>query len=436
MSIIASGLLLLALTILAVIYPPAIASLNLLVASPDTPAIGVSFTHFVRIPVAMIHALTVLAVCSALWKLRCAARTAPGAARKLTVAKISIGVCIWIGLSVFAVTGSMSRAVLEMLSCGVYGVVLALAYHRSRSAMILLLTPVVLHLLLSLGITYLPGSPLAILRPMSTSGLDESLFGVSSDGITRVSAQFNNAVPLSFHAAAAMTAGIYMVLSARGLVVRLLGSVVLGLGVWVSYMTVERAIWVGIIVGAFVLLLPIARRSGTKKIVSVTYFASVLLVVHLLVNNVGSKTIDNLGSFFLSAGQASYRLNAAVNSVDILLSRPGFGTGGDVTQVLQAAGGLPHQSFYSTAVLYGIPAGLGVLLLGLLGLPFGARTTAGESETHGLTQTERTLALAVGCIVVAMALSNNMSAGMLGWICLGFACLPRIYRRNSWSSHA
>jgi len=136
--------------------------------------------------------------------------------------------------------------------------------------------------------------------------------------------------------------------------------------------------------------------------------------------------VNTLVSYFTQMPDNDYRLSAARNSMSVLLEQPVFGVNGDVRKIVEAAGGAPHQSFYFIAVMYGVPAGICVLLMTwwIFAPKLPGKITLRNKQ---FPSADRCLAHAIGWVVLFLALSNNMSAGMLGWMCLGYACLPWVY---------
>jgi len=425
MQFLTASILLLAMFVIAFIYPPALVCLSMLAAPTDAPMVSVFFTEISRIPAIVVYALTFLAACLVFWRIRSAALTNPIYKRKMIVATVAFGISIWIGLSVFATTGSVSAGISQSLSSGIYGLIFALVYHRNPVATILILIPVIIHLILGIAVTIYPNSPLSILRPLPAGLLDET-YGISDDGVIRENGLFTNSVPFAFYAAIALLAGVFMVAYSQKLSVKIIGLATGIIGIWTSYMTIQRAIWIGIIIALFVMIKPLCQK-WIGKLVYAAYFIALICICYLLYTYNDNAALANLRDFFLSTTQDEYRTAAAINSFDALCRMPLFGVGGDVQQLLHETGGMPHQSPYSVAVLYGIPAGIGVLFLTWICFPLKSLKKQTSQNIAELTHSEICLAKAVAWVVIAMALSNNMSAGMLGWICLGYGCLPWIY---------
>ena len=430
MQTVITAALLMMMSALALVYPPAVAAICMLVAPAETPSVGVVFTSFARVPTMAVWALCLLAACRAGYKLW-VQRAGSTQRRKAYLSGMALFCTLWVGFAVYWSESSMGRAIVQMVSCGVYGVVFALAYHRNRTAMAVMTAPVAIHLALGIAILKFPGSALGLLRPISTlASVESEIAGITGEGIMKASAQFNNPVPLAFYAAVAVMIGLYLIIERSSRWSVLGGVVLLALGAYSSYVTVQRAIWLGAAFGGLVLLAPVFRRSGARSALAVgmTLCAIGLACTLLPTENT---PLGSLLDYFRRTSDGNYRVMAAINSVDILFSKPFFGVGGDVTGVLDAAGGIPHQSFYFLAVMYGLPVGLCVLLM-----TWRVFRSVLPGGGGGPTPQERYLSVAIGWVVLSMALSNNMSAGLAGWICLGFACLPWVYRREKWSSVA
>ena len=416
---------LLILGVLAIVYPPAVACAYMLFGMQDTTGIGTVFTEATHVPLIALSALCFIAtfkVFRTLWRNR---NNSPTDYRVFVVSLLSVGITAWIGLSVYSDTGSVSAGLIAAASSGVYGVVFGVAYYRKRLAMIIMLLPVVLHLILTFGIVSVPEGPWALLAAPASQLMDSASTGLSDDGIVRPSGQFDNSVPLAFFGAIVAIVGLYCLVYSRRKYARLLGLALLVLGGWVSVVTIQRAVCVGLVIASFVLLRPLAKKASGKYIYH-AYFLLVLVVLCSILTSTDNPTLSRLRDFFWEARSSNYRVMAAVNSLDVLFSKPLFGVSGEVRSLLDLAGGAPHQCFYFFAVMYGIPAGLGLLALTCLVMISNLRGGNAPGE-HDFPTHQRYFALAVGWVLLSMSLTNNMSGGLFGWICLGFACLPWAY---------
>jgi hypothetical protein len=182
----------------------------------------------------------------------------------------------------------------------------------------------------------------------------------------------------------------------------------------------------GILLGLLMLAYPITRR----QIGRIAYGCLLLAAgagLWMIFAEADRPALAILRGHFMGIAGESYRLPAAVRSFDILLTRPVFGAEGSVPAAVDLAGGLVHQSFYYYAVLYGLPAGVFSLILTWWAVVcvLGRCKTA---RVPGFAREDHYLARALGLVVVCMALTNGMSGGAVGWMCLGFVCLPWAYR--------
>lgn len=427
MGILVTFILVLLLCIAAFKHSPIVVCLYLLFAVKETTGVGVVFAQYSRIPTISLLIALVLAMCCEYYKLWLRKDDSLSSRRIFHISSISLGIATWIALAVYSGGSSIYDSFLTIVNSGIFGVVFALAYHRNRFALLLIVIAVSAQLLLSFAIIYFPKGPWIVtaneLFTESANRLDIS-YGISSEGIRKTEAQFNNTIPFAFYGAVSFIAGVYLLCHFETMKLRLVGVMLIALGGWASFITVQRGIWAGILVGVSVLITPLTKKGSVKII----FFTSFLFLLGLIPFVISTESIiaRNISGHFLEMRHEKYRFEVAWNAVDVLLEKPIFGVAGDVLESVRLTGGAPHQSFYFFAVMYGIPAGLLTLVITWLATSSILYKSA-ASLNHEFTKRQFHLAVALGWITISMAITNNMSAGILGWACLGFGCLPWAY---------
>ncbi|MHB9035616.1 MAG: O-antigen ligase family protein [Armatimonadota bacterium] len=426
MEYIVPAFLILVLSIAAIVYPPAIACACALVSNSETPGLALAFAACTRVSDIVMAGICFIAVCRAIVVVRSRRKKTIPARRVYVLSIVALAVWLWMGISLRLGGSGLPDTLRSCLASGVPGVIFAAAYYRDRLARLMFLFVLIAHLSLAFAIVSFPGGPLDVMKPQLLGSYEPGDIGISATGIGKTSGQFGNPVQLAFYGAVGIIVGLYLFAYHRGPSARLMGLSLVGLGLWASYVTVERGIWIGVIIASYTVLRPLAaKRPGTVVFTILVLGALCVLCYATALDN--SQAARTLFSHFTRFSEGTqYRMSAAGNSVAVLLEHPLFGVNGAVQRIVDLAGGAPHQSFYFFAVLYGLPAGIGVLLMTwwVFASKLSKRMIPGGP---GFTVYDRYLAHALGWIVLFLALSNNMSAGMLGWICLGYGCLPWAY---------
>lgn len=410
-------LIMLVLFALALFYPPAIACLSIFMIGMDTSGVA----QFHLLPGVLLMMLYIVATGRTLYDLW-RQRITLSARRRYTIAIMAALISAWVGISVLM--GGDGLYVATYLSLqGMLGVVFAVAYFGDKKARGLFIFTVAAQLLLAFILSTFPGSLMEIFRAQAPSFGDvQDLWDLQSIA-SKDSAQFVNVVQLGFYGAIGLILGVYFLVYSKKLLPRLLlGGGLTYLGGVISFFTIERGIWIGALFGLIALVAPLFKSTAGK----VGFGVSVVLVLTgvlglMLVSS--NPALISRREHFMSIRDDSYRVPAAINSADFVLTHPIFGANGDVRKVTDDAGGAPHQAFYFFATMYGIPSGLLLLILMCLAMfPYFRKNR--RPEMSWLSPPEHALSRAMFFVVISMALTNNMSAGMLGWICLGYACLP------------
>jgi hypothetical protein len=426
MSLLAAFLLTAALCILAWTYPAIIIAVYMMFAISEIPSMGSAFGHYTRIPPFGLKFLCLAIAFREYYKIWLGRNSSPEGQRSFVISTLAVLIAAWIGFSVYTGGVGIVETLISVIDSGVLGVILAVAFHRDQKAMFFIVLTVLAQLLISYGVVNFNSGPLGSLS-FADSILSADSLGVSYEKVTRTSAQFHNSIPLGFYGAISFLIGAYFFLYSGKILLKTLAFAFILLGAWSSFVTIQRAIWVGILIGMVFLLKPVSRKVLGKLLI-VSYVAGLGFLIYTLMST-ENKALNVLSDFFLETRKEEYRVMAAINSIDILFSKPMLGNQGDILEQVRLAGGAPHQFFYFLAVLYGIPAGLFAVILMFIVIKgnFVAGIIRGNS---GLSAPETYLGVALGWAMLSMSLSNNMSAGMLGWLCLGYACLPWVYARS------
>ena len=423
-----SLLLALALAVVAFCYPPLMACVFILCSASDTAgvggALGISPMTYALGPLCFLSALV------AYGKILRERKTDLASRRIAGIAGLALFGCFWITLAAYAATGSVRTVFFSLFNSGMYGMIIALAYRRSRPAQLLFVGLLIVQMLLCMLVTIFNGTWLKIFdaaRYISAlEGVDYTAgFGISGENIYRISGQFANPVQLAFYGTIGAIVGGWL-LAERRLFAQIVGGITLALAGWVLFYTIERAILLGLVVAVLILLArtPITPRmkliwAGRCAAAAIVVFGVLYLlppqVLHL------PTTAQTIISFFAQLGTSSeyaYRVDAFSGSVDLVASHPLFGMG-TFDNLFTELGAMPHQAMLAWSAISGLPAGLCCTLLLWYGLAatFSPRLRLRQNRGNHFTG----LSLMFGWVIFAMAISNDMSAGMFGWVCLGIA---------------
>ena len=338
----------------------------------------------------------------------------------------------WMCLSYWMHDDSISRTILFIMSSGPLGIVFSVAFRRNPYARIALYLVVLIHIGLSILIYAVPGGRWTDLacKTINANGMEEvggvassnqDEVGYSYKGIRRGSAQFENSIPLGFYGALAVLVGVYIGLNRKGLFWALLSVLSFVFGGLALYITSPRAIICGAVIGGGILISGVKKTVFSRLVITGMILAFVCGIWWVFENSASNTAAVIRDHFATMMDDNGYRAKAAIKSVDVLFDYPFFGVG-DSAKMVDLVGGAPHQSFYFMSVIFGLPAGICTLILTYI-VAIALFIFPSGRMTEGLGN-ERQMAKAVGVIVLAMALTNNMSAGFIGWVCLGYACLP------------
>lgn len=407
---------------LLVRYPFALAALALFLPmeSPGTGAVLAGF----GVLVPLIYAGYFLAVFRTLHTLWIKRNTSVVTRRIGSIALLAAGTSGWMAFSMYACDVGKFELVGRSLGA-VPGVLFALAYYNHRSARILLCLAIAVHLVIGCGMIVFPAGPLVLLRQTTTAGVDlPDVWALETTGY-KDNAQFESAARFAFYAGVGLIVGLSLLLYKRKPLVRVFGACLASLGLAATFFTVERGIWIGIFIAVLTLIAPLKRERIGKLIYGIIFSGLALGVLAVCMSSTNTLLIT-LREHFLSVADDRYRIPAALRSVDVLISMPLFGVGGEVLKLIEIAGGAPHQSFYFFAVAYGVPAGVCVGILTWRSVVTSFRKPR-PMRKAGLNQLDELLGRSLGWVVLGAALTNGMCGGSLGWIVLGFACLPWAY---------
>ncbi len=434
--LIVSLLLAVALIYLAVRYPPAMACAFMLCAFGETSGIGGNLR---TLPISSVFGplcfISTLVAFAKIWRER---RDDVFSRRVSLLALIALFGSLWAALAAFSVGSNLRDIGTTLFGTGMFGMVIALAYRRVRYAQALFVVLLLLQLGLSVLIITLPGGVFGQMNAgLFVSALDSGgsaagdMVGITEQGIARVSAQFANPVQLAFYGVVALIVGWYL-LTARSWGTRAAAGVLLLLGGWATLHTIER----GILIGLGTALLPAYLRSPLPlrtRLVKLFTLCAVIVcegvaTMALFPNDIRlPEPLTLVVAFFGRLGDSSeydYRITALLGSIELIFTHPLFGVG-TFEQLMRAQGLLPHQAMVFWSVTYGLPAGICCTLLLWFGM---AATFASRRRLYAhLPYRQTALCLLLGWVVCAMALTNNMSAGMFGWVCLAIAALAWVH---------
>jgi len=419
-----------ALAVAAFSYPPLMACLYILCSANETAgvggALGIGPLPYALGPLCFISTLISF---GKIWRERNTDRSTRRIA--LLAAVALVGSC-WVALAAYALTGNFRTVFFSLFNSGMYGLVIALAYRRARPAQIMFGALLIAQLLLCLLVTVFNSGWMKIFDAARYIGALEGTdyttgFGISGENIYRISGQFSNPVQLAFYGSIGILVGGWLLATQR-LFGRIAGGVILALAAWVTYYTIERAILLGLVVALFVFLyrVPVApRRKWVWVSRSVTAIVVIGCILYLLPPQLLRlpTSVLTIATFFSQLGSSSeyaYRVEAFTASVNLIGDHPLFGMG-TFDNMFGELGVMPHQAMLAWSAISGIPAGICCTLLLWLGL---AATFATRRQIVAAWASPFTgLSLMFGWVVLAMAISNGMSAGMFGWVCLGIAAL-------------
>lgn len=412
--------IILAIGYLFVRYPYALAVIALFLPM-ESPGVGAAVSGSFKVLVPLLYAGYFLAVFKMLYILWIRRNASLVSRRILTIALLAAGTIGWIAFSMFAGDASKTEAIRVSLSAAP-GVLFALVYYNNRSARILLVAAIAVHLLIGCGIIAFPHSPLALLRQSVSSADSLPDVWAMETTVYKDNAQFESAAFLAFYAAVGLIVGMSFLLYKRSIVLRIFGVSLALLGIAATFFTVERGVWIGILIGILVLITPLRQRPIGKFVYTSIFLALAFGVIAICTSS-DNFILVALREHFLMAASDSYRVPVALRAVDILIANPLYGVSGDVLKLIDTIGGAPHQSFYFYAVAYGIPAGLFTAIITWFSISTNLMKRR-PLRRSGLGDYDQLLARSLSWVVFATAMTNGMSGGMLIWTFLGFTCLP------------
>ena len=151
---------LLVIGILLVRFPLALALLTMFLPL-EAPGVGAAVVAFRPSWVPLIYVGYFLAVFRVFYDLWCRRNLSLVSHRIFLVALLAMGTSAWMGVSMLLNDSGIVNTVSMSLGA-IPGALFALAYYNHRSARILLILVVVIHLIIGCGVIAFPNSPLAV----------------------------------------------------------------------------------------------------------------------------------------------------------------------------------------------------------------------------------------------------------------------------------
>ena len=436
MSVVLIGLVLTALLVLALWFPPAVVFVYALTCATDDARGLSSFlrAHDFGLLLQLARGPFLVAVAVSFFRLWSGYRRRRVSERTWLLACTVAGCCVWI------VVGSILKLeqVLSipgiLLSTGLPASMVAMAYYRNRAARILFVVMLVLQLSLSILILMYPDGPMAQLSALKYELEDQGLVGrrESLEGRmagltleTRLFAQHHNPHAYGFYALVGLAVGGYMFLAPATVACWLGGLGLLAIGLFGWLMTIPRAATVGLLVGILSvlprLLRPSRRKSWAKGgiVVAACLVGGGLLIPSLSWEALGPKFDIDVG----------LRMEAALAALTEVAANPLFGISTERFDTYR----LPaHQIPLYFATAFGIPVGLcGFWFLwravASTFVAFRSHRPAGSASSvlsRRGSIGERNLGLVLGWLLVGLGLSNNTAAPILFWLAWPLAWMP------------
>ncbi len=342
--------------------------------------------------------------------------------RKFQITVLGIIFIFWMSLSVFFHTGDLVEALLIIVRSGALGLIYAIGYYNNNFARKCILIALLFHLFVAFFILIIPGTFFDSLKAINPDELNEIKMLVGEQHVQRLSGQFFNAIQLSFYAGSGVLIGIHILKISSKVSIQVVGLLLLLMGIAISISAIQRGIWLGLLLGSYFVAMP-----NTKKIkYSLLIYTLIIFIVFILSEKYWSG-YDLVYRHFTDLSNdtgVKYRILAMQNVHKIFLQFPIFGAG-NPKNIVDMIGAVPHQCFLFYGATYGIPAGICMLLL--ISICIMQYLHLGNNKSNGIEKGFDSLIRGLGCILITMSLTNNMSAGFFGYIILGCCCLPYIH---------
>lgn len=346
--------------------------------------------------------------------------------RCLILGNIGLFIMAWMAFGLWLNGLPFNKIVLEIYQSGVPGFLIALLLHKYRFArnlfVLVILTQMVLFMLLSYGV---PGPWDAFEEvPRDTTTFKRGAVEELQQGrVAKYSGQFGNSVQGGFYGSIGLALGICLSIN-KSVNSRLIGYALLVFGLMVSFIAVQRALWIGIVCG--ILFAFRSKVVSRRMLVGVVGVLFLLLEINAIQYVLKSEFYNHFApDTMISAG--SGRLDVISASWKMINNDPLIGSG-SVSKVIQRIGTVPHHISVFWSVLYGLPVGLAVSFLLLIGVIAYSKSQQAASTCgiHGNPISPR-FSTIVGWTFLLLMFTNGTATFMFYWICCCIACMPWAY---------
>jgi len=434
----------LTLIYVALRYPPLIACIFLMFSMSQTFGMGAIFPGAISFIFSLMALMGTCVSFSKLW--RCRKRNKI-TRRIFFIAVVAAISTLWTGLASFAGGGGGIIPIINsMTNNGIFIIIIVLAYWNSSWARKLIVLTIIIQLIISVAIIQLPDSPISIIKASMYNdvySVDYDILKLEKPEYIRESGQFLNSLQLSFYSTAGIIIGLYILLISLNFYQRAIGLVLSLFALQAFYLSFSRGGGLILFIGA--ILYAIWQPAKYRLVTSIFIFFITALALLMqsdistfisddpFLNYVIDKT-SKTGSDELDR----YRYQAIIDSLDLIISNPLFGTGGNNEIFAQGKFNLPHQAPLNSAVINGLPDGICVTILYwliLAGFLIQIRQIVATKQSQHfinyqlIDRNEVRLATIIGLLVLIFGMTNQHAGKAFQYVCLGYACLPWIYTR-------
>lgn len=306
-------------------------------------------------------------------------------------------------------------------------VLAVLAYGREKRARYIFAGTILIQMILAFFILNFPVGYLAELNAANYHHYAPIAGGIDKAGnILRAVGQFSTTIQLGAYATLCLGIGIYLYRISQSAATKLLSSLFLSLGLWGEYLSFTRGILFSLV---FTMVLCSFSRKGWQTVVlSAGIAVSVFWAGQALLESINSTATGAIAGHLKEMANPEddsiqYRITGLKNALNIITEEPSFGlcSAHDIID----RGEICH--FYPgwMAAMYGLPAGLAVLILflcavrtDLLYMP----KSSGRTKQNSKVSKDGLLSSLLGWTAVCLLSTNFMGGRALVWIMLGFAC--------------
>ncbi|MCX5700309.1 MAG: O-antigen ligase family protein [Candidatus Omnitrophica bacterium] len=417
------------------IYPPLFLFLYLLVDPVESTgiagALNFSLTYRIAASFFIVSALTSF---SRLWKERNLSKMNH---RLFIAGLIAVFYMMWIYISSIYFNFSSYLILLNTIQFfGPYAMIIALAYYRENFARRLFVFYLFLQITLGALIIIIPDSFLSVLQGVNYTASFKSDYFFGQDSYmlygSRVSAQFYNTIILSFYSAIGLALCIYIIKVGKQIAWRIAGAIFLVICIWLQLISATRGVLMGIIFGYFAIFFRLKAwiKIGISLITLVVIY---LIITSSILSKISYEPLGPIIDRFSEIATGDKSIESRVVAIEKfnqdIFVRPILGYGDYELTVQAYPGSLPHQLMLYIAAIYGIPAGICVTLLLILGIiPVFKSKKIRQGETKKLEVPDtllefhrRNLGLFFGVITIFLNMTNGTGGFVLPWVTLAVA---------------